>query len=430
MHKAFVRYGREKLFFNIPTNWKVLTYARFSDDVAARDVDSLTARALNNPIESVPLEELVNPGDNIAVLIEDHTRNSPKKDILRILLSRLNDMSIPRNNISVVIALGTHKGLSSKDLEKVYGEDLVRDYKFINHDCNAADLITVGELESGTPVKINRVVHEADFRIGIGSIFPHPLNGYGGGGKILFPGVANYDAILEHHLKHGFRKGSQLGRLKGNPFYEKIRLLAKAGKLDFIINCILDHNDHLHGIVAGNPFNAHEKGVEECEKIISGTFTKKADITIISSFPYTEGTQVMKPLAPASMITCTGGVIILVAHCSSSFPEEYLKACEVFRLEHKGHLTSRLFQMFDKNIRVIKNGAPELNMSLAQVIMAHDEFRVIFVSKDVPEREIERLGFIHAKDMTRALEIGSYLVNNPEVHIIPAGGVILPVVEQ
>jgi nickel-dependent lactate racemase len=430
MHKAFVRYGGEKLFFNIPTNWKVLTYARFSDDIPDKDVNGLTAQALNNPVESVPLEELINPGDNITVLVEDYTRNSPKKHILRILLSRLNDMSIPRDNISVVIALGTHKGLSSKDLEKVYGEDLVRDYKFINHDSNASDLIAVGELESGTTVKINRAVHEADFRIGIGSIFPHPLNGYGGGCKILFPGVANYDAILEHHLKYSFRKGSQLGRLKGNPFYEKICLLAKAGKLDFIINCILDHNDHLRGIVAGNPFKAHEKGVEECEKIISRTFSKKADITIISSFPYTEGTQVMKPLAPASMITRPGGVIILVARCSSAFSEEYLKACEDFRLEYKGQLTSRLFQMFDKNKCVIKNGAPELNMSLAQVIMAQEEFRVIFVSKDVPEREIERLGFMYSKDMLGALEIGSSLVNNPEVHIVPSGGVILPVIEQ
>jgi nickel-dependent lactate racemase len=430
MHKVFVRYGRKRLFFNIPFSWKVLTYALFPDDNSERDADELTTRGLNNLIESRPLEELVNPEDNVAVLIEDHTRNSPKQDILRILLSRLNDLSIPRDNISVVVALGTHKGLSSKGLSKVYGEDLVRDYSFINHDSSATDLIAIGKLESGTTVKINRKVHEADFRIGIGSIFPHPMNGYGGGGKILFPGVANYEAILEHHLKHGFRNGSQLGHLEGNPFYEEINLLAEAGKLDFIINSILDHNDHLYGVVAGNPFRAHEKGVKECEKIISRTFTRKADITIISSFPYTEGTQVMKPLAPASMITRPGGIIILMARCSSALPEEYMEACEDFRLKHKGHLTSRLFQLFDNNKCVIKNGAPELNMSLAQVLMAQDEFRIIFVTEDIPEIEIERLGFIHAKDMISALEMGSSLVNNPEVHIVPSGGVILPVIEQ
>lgn len=430
MHKAFVRYGSKKLFFNIPSNWKIITYALFSDNIHGRDVDDLTTRALDGPIESGPLDVLINPGDKVAVLIEDHTRNSPKQEILRLLLRRLNDLSVPRDNISVIIALGTHRGLSSKGLAEVYGKELVRDYTFINHDSNSADLIPIGELESGTTVKINRKVHEADFRIGIGSIFPHPMNGFGGGGKILFPGVANYEAILEHHLKYCFRNGSQFGCIEGNPFHEKLCLLAKAGKLDFIINSIMDHNDRLAGIVAGDPFKAHEEGVKKCEKIISRTFTKKADITIISSFPYTEGTQAMKPLAPASMITRPGGVIILVAYCSSSFPEDYVEACEGFRSEYKGHLISSLFQLFDNNTRVIKNGAPELNMSVAQALMAQDEFKVIFVSENIHKREIERIGFIHTKDISSAFEIGSDLVNNPDVHIVPSGGVILPVIEQ
>jgi nickel-dependent lactate racemase len=321
-------------------------------------------------------------------------------------------------------------GLSLEGLGKVYGEDLVRDYSFINHDCNAEDLVNIGKLESGTAVKINRKVHEADFIIGIGSIFPHPINGFGGGGKILFPGVANFEAIIEHHLKYCFRNGSQLGRLNGNPFHEQLRLQAKAGKLDFIINSILDHNDRLYGIVAGDPLKAHEKGVKECRKIISRKFSKKADITIISSFPYTEGTQVMKPLAPASMITRPGGVIILVAQCSSSFPDGYVEACEGFRLENEGHLTSGLFQLFDKNTRVMEDGAPELNMSIAQVLMAVDEFRIIFVTEDIPAMDIERLGFMHANDIKNALKTGSALVDNPEVHIVPSGGVILPVIEQ
>ncbi len=289
IHKAFIRYGVEKLFFNIPPDWRLLTYALFPENSPEADVKELIKTALDNPVESLPLEKLIQPGNKIAVIIEDHTRNSPKQDILRVLLGRLRDLPVPRDNISIIIALGTHRGLSSDGLKKVYGEDLLKEYSFINHDCNAANLAEVGKLKTGAAVKINRKVYEADFRIGIGSIFPHPINGYGGGGKILFPGVANYEAILEHHLKHCFRKGSQLGRMKGNPFYEEIRLQAKAGRLDFIINSVLDHNDCLYSVVAGAPFEAHEKGVRECERINSMPFSGKADITIISAFHTLKG---------------------------------------------------------------------------------------------------------------------------------------------
>jgi nickel-dependent lactate racemase len=199
----------------------------------------------------------------------------------------------------LIPALGTHRALSPEELAAVYGEEAVRDYTFINHDCHAKDLAPVGRLKTGTVVKINRTVHEATFRIGIGSVFPHPMNGFGGGGKILFPGVSDFDSILEHHLKHSLRAGSELGQLEGNPFYEEVRNLAQAGGLNFIINSVLDHNDGLYGLVCGDPVEAHLAGIAISRGIISRRFQKKADLTVISSFPYTEGPQIVKPLAPA-----------------------------------------------------------------------------------------------------------------------------------
>ena len=105
----------------------------------------------------------------------------------------------------------------------------------------------------------------------------------------MFPGVANFDAILEHHLKYSFRN-VVLGCLENNTFYEEISSLAEAGKLDFIINSVLDHNDNLYSVVAGNPIAAHRAGADICKKIITKKFKKKSDVTIISAFPYTQAT--------------------------------------------------------------------------------------------------------------------------------------------
>ncbi len=428
MNEYFIRYGHEKLFFDVPESWNVLTIAAFEDKFSPRDTLKLTEKAIKSPVSTPPLEIQLKPTDKIAILIEDDTRNSPKQLVLRACLKYLENLSIPSESISVIAALGTHRKLSSDELGRTYGEDLVKKYSFHNHDCRGDDLVPVGRLKSGTAVKINRLAYEADFRIGIGSIFPHPLNGFGGGGKIMFPGVANFEAILEHHLKYSFRK-TVLGKLEDNPFYGEVSSMAGAGKLDFIINSVLDHNDELDSIVAGHPVHAHREGTEICKKVITRRFSGKADVTVISAFPYTQALQLMKPLEPASIITSEPGIIILAGKCTTSFPREYLDACYDFRKNNHGKLEKSVFEFFDSNRRIIENGAPELNMSLAQVLLAIEKYRVIFLSGEVPGSDVEKLGFIHAKSMEDALEISSSYISKPSVHIVPSGGVIIPKIQ-
>ncbi len=425
MENMFIRYGHEKIYFNVPETWDVVTMASFEDHPVINSVEKLARNAINKPFDAPPLEKILTSSDKIAILIEDNTRNSPKKHILRILLEYLNNLSIPPDNISILVALGTHQPLSQEELEYTYGQDVVNRYSFYNHDCRADDLVAVGTLKSGATVKINRLAYEADFRIGIGSIFPHPLNGFGGGGKIIFPGVANFDAILEHHLRYSFRN-IVLGCLEKNSFYEEISAMAEAAGLDFIINSVLDHNDNLFGVVSGNPFSAHRTGANICREIITKKFKQKSDVTIISAFPYTQATQLMKPLEPASIITKESGVVILSGKCTSRFQPEYLDACKKFREMNKGNLKESLFNCFDNNRRIIKEGAPELNMSLAQVILAINSYRVILFSKEVSREDTEKLGFIHADTIEGAIRISEKYVKNPSVNIVPSGGVIIP----
>jgi nickel-dependent lactate racemase len=317
--------------------------------------------------------------------------------------------------------------LAREEMCRVYGQDLVDTYEFVNHDCKARDLVPVGSLRSGTVVKINRRVSEADFRIGIGSIFPHPMNGFGGGGKILFPGVAGFDAILEHHLQYSFREASKLGQLQGNPFYEEVCELAQAAGLDFIINSVLDHNDRLYQPVCGAPVEAHLAGVDMSRRILSMPFPKKSDVTIISAFPYAEGTQIMKPLAPATEITREGGVVILTCDYSVPLAESYLAGCERFRSAHAGHIRAAVLELFGRNERILPDDAPELNMSLAQALLGQHDFRIIVVSREMPRKTAERLGFAFAETIEQGIAMGQERCPTAQVHVVPSGGVILPV---
>lgn len=425
----YIRYGHEKLYFHVPGSWDPAAMAEFEDRPVVNNADELAVHALNNPVGTPGLEKLLQPCSRVAVLIEDSSRNSPKKYILKVLLEYLEEIGIRKDSISVIVALGTHRELTGPELAKTYGESTVKRYRFYNHNCMADDLVYTGRLKSGTPVKINRIAFEADFRIGIGSVFPHPLNGFGGGGKILFPGIADFEAILEHHLKYSFRK-RVLGCLDENPFYDEVSKAAGAGKLNFIINSVLDHNDNPCAIVAGHPVLAHRKGADICRKAISRKFSRKSDITIISAFPYTQATQLMKPLEPASVITKEQGVIILAGKCTTGFPVEYLDTCHEFIKKYKGRLGETLFDYFDRNKRIIPQGAPELNMSLAQVLLANDKYRVILFSREPSSEDIQKLGFEHAKTIEEAIDMAGRYVKNPVVNIVPSGGVIIPEMEQ
>ncbi|MBN1631109.1 MAG: DUF2088 domain-containing protein, partial [Thermoleophilia bacterium] len=361
-------------------------------------------------------------------IVEDPSRSSPKQLVLRALLLELTEAGVTPDHIVIVIGLGTHRAVDGEEMRRVYGEDLVDTYEFVNHDCRAPDLAPVGRLRSGTVVRINRRVAEADFKIGIGSIFPHPMNGFGGGGKILFPAVANFDAILEHHLKYSFRGGSKIGQLQGNPFYEEVSALARAAGLDFVINSVLDHNDRLYRPVCGAPVEAHLAGVELCREILSMPFAGRSDVTIISAFPYSEGTQIMKPLAPATEITREGGTVILACDYSVPLAESYVAGCERFRTAHAGRIRPAVLELFARSERILPDGAPEFNMSVAQALLGQHDFNIIVVSREMPRTTAERLGFGFAPTIEEAMVMAQQRHPTARVHVVPSGGVILPVV--
>ena len=427
MPKAFIIKRGKKEFFNIPPEWNLLTFAILDDKPQNNDVSGLTKKALRNPIESSRLTERLSPSDTVAILVEDLTRASPKGVILKAVLEELDKAGIPDGSIQIIMALGTHRGLTLEELEGAFGPELLKRYGFINHDCHAPDLIPVGQLRTGRTVKINRKVHEADFRIGIGSIFPHPMNGFGGGGKILFPGVADFDSILDHHFQYTFHEGTGLGKIEGNVFYSQVCDIARSARLDFIINSILDQNDQVNDLVAGEPVNAHLAGIKKSKGIISQEFDRKADLTVITSFPYTEGPQIVKPLAPASMVTREGGGIILCADLTGDLPAPFVDSFHSFHSEHGDDLLGGVLDHFSHNRLIMKGGAIDFNMALGMTLAIQHRFKIILVSQDISKEKAERMGFIYAYSLQEAFEIGAEISPRPDVHIIPSGGVILPV---
>ncbi|OQY16066.1 MAG: hypothetical protein B6I32_04425, partial [Desulfobacterium sp. 4572_20] len=361
---AFIFHRHKKIPFEIPSQWNILTFAKLDEYHSQKDVRELTKNALKNPIHAKALKDSLSPSDKVAIIVEDLTRASPKKLILETLMGELNAAHISSENICVIIALGTHRGLTPEELESTFGREMIDRYEFVNHDCHATDLMPVGRLKTGRQVKINRKVHEATFRIGIGSIFPHPMNGFGGGGKILFPGVSDFDSIREQR-------------------------------------------DQVYDLVSGDLVQAHLAGIEKSRGIICQKFTKKSDLTIITSFPYAEGPQIVKPLAPAAMVTKEGGCIILAADCDGNLPEAFIESFERFHSRYGDNLLGGVLDHFENNRLIMEEGAIDFNMALAMTLAIQHRFKIILVSKDITREVGEKMGFIYAEHLKEAFDLSA-----------------------
>jgi nickel-dependent lactate racemase len=430
MSDLFLYYQNRKTLLPVPPAWKIVSFAEFGDSPEVNNIRQKTLTVLQNPIGTRPLSELVSDQDRVAILIEDLTRPSPKKIILEAVLELLEQKKIPDRKIVIVFSLGTHRGLDRNEIEEAFGGDLARRYEFINHDCRAADLVPAGRLKTGQAVRINRRVMEATFRLGVGSIFPHPMNGFGGGGKILFPGVADLEAITDHHFHYTFQTGTGLGKLDGNPFYEEVCALARSVPLHFVVNGVLDQKDALADLVAGDPIEAHRAGARICRVLTTRRFPRQADLTVTTSFPYKEGPQIVKPLVPASLVTKPGGCIILAADCSGNLPEPFIASFEKFRSRYAGDLFGGVLAHFSERRLIMEDGAVDYNMALAFALAAQHQFKVILVSRDIPRTTAERMGYVFAEDLEQAVVLSARYCPAPEVHVIPSGGVILPEIES
>lgn len=424
--ELYVYHGGSKHLFSLPDDWRLLTFAANDKASVLSDVRAAVRSALAQPVATEPLARLVSPTDRVAVLLEDLTRTSPKRVLLEEVLACLENAGVAPERVSVVIALGTHRPLSDAELNAAFGRKIVSKYRFYNHDCQAPGLVPIGELASGVPVKIHPAVAAADVKIGIGSIFPHPMNGFGGGAKILFPGVADLASIRDHHFRLTFHTGTGLGRTEGNRFREEVSLVARQAGLGFIVNSVMNPADEACGVVAGDPTVAHEAGIERCRAALARTFSGRSDVTLITSFPYSEGPQIVKPLIPASLITRKGGTVLWLVDSSTGLPEPFLDTFERFHREHGNDLRAGVLDYFQHGRLLMEGGAIDFNMALGFTLAIQTDLRIVLVTRDLTPRHAEKMGMEYAADLDQAFRLASRTLTRPSVHVVPAGGTLLP----
>ncbi len=412
-------YGNSALAARIPSKNIAFVLKRKHARGLADETEALF-EAIRYPIDAAPLSDCVSGNDKVVVIVTDNTRPCPEDRLLPPLLAELG-RKLPKENITIIVGLGLHAPLSTEELIKKLGKNIVSGYRVLNHD--TTETLNIGTTSRGTPVEVNRWVLEADFRISTGFIEPHFFAGFSGGSKSIAPGVSGPKSIYHNHgyemIEHPL---SRAGILQGNPIHEDIVEQAKMAGLNFIVNVLLNESKQITHVVAGDPVKAHEKGCQ-IEKGLAGVkVDHKVDITVTtnSGAPLDlDLYQTCKGIDSASLITREGGIIVMASSCNhGAGPEAFTQL----------HLSSRSPAELLQNLQTEGlNHLPWQNQRLARVQLNND----IYLVSELDDSLVKDMMMIPVPSIEEGLNRAfQRLGSEAEVAVVPEGHLVLPLLQR
>lgn len=406
---------------DIPDN-KLIGVFEARRHCACDDVSSRIAHALANPFGSPGLESLARGAESVLIISDDYTRQTPVQEIIPQLLSELQNAGINERSIRILVALGTHRPMTEAEKQSKFGSEICSRFEIINHDWqNLDNLVSVGCTSSGTDIRVNRLVVESDFVIGLGQVTPHRVAGFSGGAKIILPGVCGAEATSHTHWTGGLLPGAQVLGVWDNPVRQEMNEAAALAGLRFIVNAVCDPVGRVVDVFAGHPVDAHRIACDCARDVFGVRVPEMADIVIVDSFPKDiELWQAAKALYAGEVMVKPGGVIILVSPCAEGVSKShpliletgYKTESETMADVESGKLTNLMVASHCLRVgRIIK-----------------DRAKGILVSTGISSEAATRLGFIPSGSPQEAVSLALEMVGpDATISVLRHGGEALPV---
>jgi len=408
----------EEHHFTLPGSWNLLAQAEPRDVPAVADLRAGLRRALENPIGTRSLAKLVPGSGHVAIISEDQTRPSPVAGVIGPLVEMLTELGVDDGRIKVIIGGGVHRKATPEEVKAKLGASIVNRFTVTVHDCDDREnLVLMGRTGRDTPVWINRAVAEAGLKIGIGTCNPHYFAGYGGGAKLILPGVAGRESIVHNHTMCGHLKATQ-GVTEGNPIWEDMLEAARMAGLDVKIDLVLNTRKEVHEIFAGEMEQVQREAIKKLLTIYGQSVPRMADISLTSGYPLeTDLIQSGKAILLANEVTKDGGAIVLMAALTDGAGPKLYQT-----LKQKPDPETVLEWI--REGRTEPTGGPLASM-LRKLL---ETKRIIVVTAGLTGKQVEDMEMEHASTIEEAIEILAKDYQNPDVIISPVGGSTFPYV--
>jgi len=424
---CYLNYGSRRIDFELPSSWTLITQGSPSWYPENENVKNEINRALDNPVGSLRIEDIAKPKMAVVILFDDLSRPTPAYLAFPELLRRLNLAGVKDKDITALCALGTHSPLSNEELKQKIGDEAFSRLspRVLNHNSFATNNVIIGKTSYGSLIEVNPLVLNADLVIGIGSCIPHPLSGFGGGSKIIMPGISSIQAVKDHHIKWRRNPKLDMGAFDGNPFHQEQDEYAKMMGLILKIDFVLNEKTQVVKVYFGEVISEHKKAVEECKKVYSVKIPKLSDVTIASAYPLDQRLpQTFKGLDTATRVTRAGGHIILAAANEKS--DKFLDMIDALASVKSANDYHKDLMAGHYNPPCPPYGI-DFHIGCLSVKISQEKFSgIIYVTDKISKVLVEKMGFTHTTSIEQALALVKNEVSNAEALVLPAAGTALP----
>jgi nickel-dependent lactate racemase len=277
---AWEWYGWQPETLTFPDSWEVHEQRMKGDNARALGPKEIEEK-IQHPIGTSALSELAKGKRKCVVIFDDMTRPTKTTQMLPAVLEELHSGGLTDDRIVFMMASGAHTGRMLFDFQKKLGEEVCERFLVFNHNPYEG-FIDLGKTSRGTPVLINREVMGCDLKVVVSSIMPHFGFGFGGGSKMILPGVAAVDTISPNH---SIRKGTDPGKVSGNERRLDSEEAARMAGLDFVVHSLLNADSNVCDLVAGDMIEAHREGVKRARVHYATKVVPDADISIGNTYP-------------------------------------------------------------------------------------------------------------------------------------------------
>ncbi|NQT05253.1 MAG: DUF2088 domain-containing protein [Dehalococcoidia bacterium] len=313
----FPWYGDTELELELPDSWEVIV-PRMAGEKAPKLSDGQIKDALRKPIGTPRLAEMAKGKKDVCIIFDDLTRPTKIDKIVPHVLDELHEGGIKDENIRFIAALGLHGAMKLMDFQKKLGEDIPQKYLVFNH--NPYENCTyLGDTSRGIPVEVNSEFMACDLKISIGSLVPHPSAGFGGGGKMILPGVSSTRSIAANHgglctiSETGTMVLDGWGRVDDNVQRLDMEEIARMAGLDFSINALVNIDRDTIGLYCGDLVEAQREGVKMGRKVYACEAPSDADIVVANSYAKANEAALVAGLG-SKILKESGGDLVVIGN--------------------------------------------------------------------------------------------------------------------
>ncbi len=276
-------YENEEAELSFPDRWEVDTLGSPGFEQPGLTSEKIREK-INSPCQGPPLAEIARGKKRAVIVFDDMTRPTPVRDVAPHVLEPLHQAGMQREQIRFIWALGSHGAYDMINARKKLGEEVVENYAVYNHD-PFQNTVLVGRTPTGVELWFNREFMACDLKIGIGCITPHVHVGYGGGGKIVLPGVAGIESINQFHNQfYRDPQSTGLGNFENNIMRAEVDAAGEAAGLDFKVDCLINRRGEITNLYAGAFRATHNAGAEEGREHYRVSSAAGYEIVIANSY--------------------------------------------------------------------------------------------------------------------------------------------------